>query len=82
MRFAHVVRPGSSEPRLVVADAGWRTLGLGAEVLALAAERAFEALHCSPQRIALPDVPTPSTPRRSPSTPEPETSGRSPETGR
>ena len=48
--------------RLIVADAAWRTMGFGAEVLAIVAEEAFGDLKCSPRRIALPDVPTPSTP--------------------
>ncbi len=48
--------------RLIVADAGWKTLGFGAEVLALAVEESFDSLKCSPCRLALPDIPTPSTP--------------------
>lgn len=48
--------------RLVVADHGWKTAGFGAEVVARAAEEAWQALRCSPVRIALPDLPAPSSP--------------------
>jgi len=47
---------------LLVLDTGWKTGGFGAEVLAVAAEGAFECLKGSPQRLALADCPTPSTP--------------------
>ena len=48
--------------RLLVVDTGWKTLGLGAEVLAQVSEQAFSYLKCAPQRIGLPDSPSPSTP--------------------
>lgn len=48
--------------RLVAVDGGWRTLGFSAEVLALAAEQAHEALKAGPKRVAFPDLPSPSTP--------------------
>lgn len=48
--------------RLLVADTGWKSFGIGAEVVALAAEEAFESLKCPPRRIGLPDCPSPSTP--------------------
>ncbi|MHB9023840.1 MAG: alpha-ketoacid dehydrogenase subunit beta [Armatimonadota bacterium] len=48
--------------RLIVADTGWKTLGLGSELLALAAEEAFDSLRRPPKRIALPDCPTPTSP--------------------
>src|SRR3989454_3368701 len=38
---------------LLVLDTGWKTGGFGAEVLAVAAEGAFECLKGSPQRLAL-----------------------------
>jgi pyruvate dehydrogenase E1 component beta subunit len=64
-----VLRPLNLEPiiesvqrtgRLVVCDTGWRTLGLGAEIVAQVTERAFTHLKRPPIRIALPDHPTPS----------------------
>lgn len=48
--------------RLLVLDTGWTFNGFSAEVMAMVAERAFSALRSTPVRIALPDVPTPSTP--------------------
>lgn len=47
--------------RLVVADAGWTTCGMSAEVCALVAERAFDALKAPVRRVALPDIPTPTS---------------------
>ena len=47
--------------RLIVCDTGWRTLGLGAEIVAQVTERAFDALKQPPVRIGLPDHPTPSS---------------------
>ena len=34
---------------------------MSAEILALAAEQAFGSLRCPPARVALPDVPTPTS---------------------
>jgi len=48
--------------RLIVADTGWKSFGIGAEVVALTAERAFAKLKHPPHRIGLPDCPSPSTP--------------------
>ncbi|MBF0481612.1 MAG: alpha-ketoacid dehydrogenase subunit beta [Desulfovibrionaceae bacterium] len=45
--------------RLVVADTGWRSGGVAAEICALAAERCFDALKAPPRRVAGPDLPTP-----------------------
>ncbi len=48
--------------RLVMADTGWATAGISAEILALASEHAFESLKAAPVRLTLPDCPIPSTP--------------------
>lgn len=48
--------------RLIVADTGWKTMGFGTEVVARVAERAFSYLKSAPERVALPDCPTPTTP--------------------
>lgn len=48
--------------RLVAADTGWKSFGIGAEVVALAVEQAFEALKAAPSRVSLPDVPSPTSP--------------------
>jgi acetoin:2,6-dichlorophenolindophenol oxidoreductase subunit beta len=45
--------------RLVVADAAWKTCGFGAELAAIAAEKAFGSLKAPIERVALPDTPAP-----------------------
>jgi pyruvate dehydrogenase E1 component beta subunit len=45
--------------RLIVADCGWRTGGVCAEVMAVAAEKGFALLKAPVRRIASPDLPTP-----------------------
>jgi len=47
--------------RLLVVDTGWKILGPGAEIVAQVVERCFEALKAPPQRLGLPDHPTPSS---------------------
>lgn len=48
--------------RLIVADHSWKAFGLSGEIVALAAEQAFSSLKAPPVRIALPDIPVPSSP--------------------
>jgi len=48
--------------RLIVLDIGWKTGGVGAEIVARITERAFANLKYAPRRIGLPDCPTPTTP--------------------
>ena len=48
--------------RLVVADTGWSTAGMAAEIIALATESAFDALRAAPRRVCFPDCPTPTSP--------------------
>lgn len=55
--IASVQRTG----KLIICDTGWKTLGMGAEIIAQVAEKALGALKCPPIRIALPDHPTPSS---------------------
>ena len=45
--------------RLVVADTGWKTGGVCAEVAAMVAEKGFDLLKAPIRRVASPDVPTP-----------------------
>ena len=47
--------------RLVIADAGWKTCGFGAELAALAAEKAFAYLKAPVVRVSLPDAPAPAS---------------------
>jgi pyruvate dehydrogenase E1 component beta subunit len=49
--------------RLVVADTGWTSFGVSAEIAARAAERLWGALRAPVARVALPDVPTPCSSR-------------------
>ena len=48
--------------RLVIADAGWKTGGISAEIAARASEKAFSYLKAPIQRVTLPDTPTPASP--------------------
>lgn len=45
--------------RAIVADVGWKSFGISAEISALIAENALEYLACPVVRIALPDTPAP-----------------------
>lgn len=45
--------------RLVVADTGWKTGGVTAEIAALVAEKGFACLKAPIRRVAAPDLPTP-----------------------
>lgn len=47
--------------RLVVADVGWQSFGVSAEIAALVAEKALEALKTPIARVALPDCPAPAS---------------------
>lgn len=46
---------------LIVADTGWTSCGFAGEIVARVAEKAFTSLKAAPRRIALPDVPTPTS---------------------
>ncbi len=48
--------------RVLVLDTGWKTVGFSAEIVARIAENAFSYLKCPPERMALPDCPTPTSP--------------------
>ncbi|MDD5491937.1 MAG: pyruvate dehydrogenase complex E1 component subunit beta [bacterium] len=56
-----LIRSVSKTKRLVVADVGWKTGGLSAEVTAIIAENIGTDLKKPIQRVALPDVPAPSS---------------------
>jgi len=47
--------------RLVVADSGWRTAGVAAEIAAMVGEQTFSDLKAPIARITLPDTPAPSS---------------------
>jgi pyruvate/2-oxoglutarate/acetoin dehydrogenase E1 component len=48
--------------RLVIADGGWKTCGIGAELAALVTEKAFRYLKSPIARVTLPDAPAPANP--------------------
>jgi len=48
--------------RLVAAESDWSMCGVAGEIVALAAERAFDALKAAPARVTLPDHPLPTAP--------------------
>lgn len=48
--------------RLLALDIAPATLSVAGEIVARAAMEAFGALRCAPRRIALPDIPTPTSP--------------------
>lgn len=47
--------------RLVVADGGWKTCGLAAEISAIVSENVYEYLKAPVKRITLPDCPAPAS---------------------
>ncbi len=47
--------------RLLVVDTGWKTMGPGAEIVTQVVEHCFDSLKRPPQRLGLPDHPTPSS---------------------
>jgi pyruvate/2-oxoglutarate/acetoin dehydrogenase E1 component len=47
--------------RLVVADGGWKTCGIAAEISALVSENAFDYLKAPITRVTLPDAPAPAS---------------------
>jgi pyruvate/2-oxoglutarate/acetoin dehydrogenase E1 component len=57
---ALICRSAARTGRLVIADTGWRSYGVSAEIAARAAEELWGVLKAPIKRVALPDVPTPS----------------------
>jgi pyruvate dehydrogenase E1 component beta subunit len=47
--------------RLVVADGGWRSFGVAAEIAAVVFEEAFDYMKAPVERVALPDIPAPAS---------------------
>jgi pyruvate/2-oxoglutarate/acetoin dehydrogenase E1 component len=47
--------------RVVVADMGWKTGGVSAEISAILAEKGYASLRAPIQRVACPDIPTPAS---------------------
>jgi len=59
---ALICRSAARTGRLVIADTGWRSYGVSAEIAARAAEELWGVLKAPIKRVALPDVPTPGSP--------------------
>lgn len=58
---ALVLKSVEKTGRLIIADGGWRSCGIGAEVAALVAENGFRFLKAPVKRVTLPDSPAPSS---------------------
>ena len=58
---ALVIRSVKKTGRLVIADTGWRSCGLAAEVSAVVSERAVNYLKAPIGRVTLPDCPAPAS---------------------
>jgi len=56
---ALILESVSKTGRLVIADTGWKTGGVTAEISAVVVEKAFSFLKAPIERVACPDVPTP-----------------------
>ncbi|MDP1722115.1 MAG: transketolase C-terminal domain-containing protein [Candidatus Gottesmanbacteria bacterium] len=56
-----IVKSVQKTHRLIVADTGWKSFGIGAEIVAMVAEAGVH-FAMPPVRIALPDMPTPTSP--------------------
>jgi pyruvate dehydrogenase E1 component beta subunit len=58
---ALICRSAARTGRLVIADTGWRSYGVSAEIAARAAEELWGVLKAPVRRVALPEVPTPAS---------------------
>lgn len=56
-----ILKSVSKTGRLVVADVGWKTYGMSAEIAAILAENSVASLKASVKRVSLPDVPAPAS---------------------
>ncbi|MFA5147247.1 MAG: alpha-ketoacid dehydrogenase subunit beta [Candidatus Omnitrophota bacterium] len=56
-----ILRSVGKTGRLLVADTGWKTGGITAEIAAIVAEKGFSSLRSPVKRVASEDVPTPSS---------------------
>ncbi len=58
---ATIIQSVKKTGKLIVADGGWKSFGIAAEVLAIVCEEAFSWLKTPPIRFCLPDCPAPSS---------------------
>lgn len=61
LNMAPIIASVRKTGRLLTVDTGWRTLGLGAEIVARISQDCFGQLKTAPRRIGLPDHPIPSS---------------------
>jgi pyruvate dehydrogenase E1 component beta subunit len=57
----HVIASVRKTGRLIAADLGWGSFGVGAELVARVSENAFGSLKCAPVRVSPPETPVPSS---------------------
>ena len=56
-----IIKSVKKTRRLLVVDSGWKSYGVAAEIIAGVIEENFYDVKCAPQRICLPDLPTPTS---------------------
>ena len=56
-----VIESAQKTGRVIVADPGWASFGLAAEIISLISENVYSALKQPPVRITYPDTPTPAS---------------------
>lgn len=59
--MALIIKSVKKTGRLIVADVGWKSFGMAAEIIASVSENAFKYLKAPARRIALPDKPAPAS---------------------
>ena len=47
--------------KLLVIESAWRTCSISAEIISRVSEKCFDSLKMAPQRITLPEIPTPTS---------------------
>jgi acetoin:2,6-dichlorophenolindophenol oxidoreductase subunit beta len=57
-----IIKSVKKTGNLLVLDSGWYTGGFAGEIISRISEKAFDHLKSAPQRITLPDLPTPTAP--------------------
>ncbi len=60
--YETVIQSVKKTGRLLVADLGYKSMGVAGDIIASVCEKAFKELKTAPARITSPDIPTPSTP--------------------
>jgi len=61
LNMAPILASVAKTGRLITVDTGFRTLGMGSEIITQVVEQGFGSLRAAPVRLGLPDHPTPSS---------------------